>query len=139
MSNKYHTWDILLTPDGDFALDSSGDLAIAQRNELIVQVAQICLKTTNPDWFIGDIGADLEDLLGMENSRETAELGIAKIKEALMKTEFFEEEDIWVEATPINKSTIVFFLFINSPFSEDPMVYRIDLDLSFGSTVRRVA
>ena len=75
----------------------------------------------------------------MENSRETAELGIAKIREALMKTEFFEEEDIWVEATPINKSTIVFFLFINSPFSEDPMVYRIDLDLTFGSTVRRVA
>lgn len=137
--NRYDTRDLQFTEDGDLALDANGDLATVEGNDLLEQMIRIPLKTTNPDWFNDAIGADMEDLLGLENSRDTAELGKTKIKQALIDTEFFEPEDIWIEAKPISQSAITFFVFIQSPFSvEGPLVYEVELDLGFGATTRRV-
>lgn len=151
--NRYETSDIRLSEDGDFELDDNFSIRSATGNELMEQMTRVVIKTTNPDWgnfskegtsetfhsSITKVGADLEDLIGMENSRETAELGKTKIKNAMVRTGFFEEEDIHIEAKPTSMSTIVFFLFINSPFAENPLIYQIDLDLGFGPTVRRVS
>jgi flagellar basal body rod protein FlgG len=128
----------MFTEDGDFALDKNGDLALAKENELIEQNVRIPLRTVNPDWVSDAIGADMEDLLGLENTRETASLGKTKIKNALMKTGFFNEGDIWLEAKPTSTSAITFFVFINSPFSSNPLVYEADVDLGFGATIRKV-
>jgi hypothetical protein len=136
--NRYYTSDIKLTDAGDFALDSNGDLATVMKEELIQQMATICLKTTNPDWFNDAVAADLEDLIGQPNSRGTAELGKSKIKNALVSTGFFEAADVWVEARVYDEATIIFFLFINSPFSASPIVYQITLDLGSGTLIRRV-
>lgn len=138
--NRYHTNDLKLTEDGDFELDERGDFALASGNDLLGQNVTIVTKSTNPDWFGETFPADLEDLLGLENSRETAELGKTKIKEGLVRTGFFDKEDIWIEAkpNPANRNGIVFFIFIRSPFSSDALVYQLDLDLGFGYTARRV-
>jgi hypothetical protein len=80
----------------------------------------------------------MEDMIGLENTRETAEVGMAKIRNAYLKTGFFDEGDIWIEAKPTTASSIVFFVFVNSPFDNNPLVYEVDLDLGFGSTTRRV-
>lgn len=135
---RYNTVDLKWTDEGDFALDNDGDLAVVMENELIEQNIKIPMKVTNPDWESDPIGADMEDLIGLENTRETAELGKTKIKNAFMRTGFFDEGDIWIEAKPTSKSSIMFFVFINSPFSATPLVYEVDLDLGFGSTIRRV-
>lgn len=135
---RYDTTDLKLTEDGDFALGEDGDLALVLENELIEQNIRIPMKTANPDWESDPIGADMEDLIGLENTKETAELGKTQIMNAFMATEFFEEGDIWIEATPTSTSTIMFFVFVNSPFAETPLVYEVELDLGFGSTTRRV-
>jgi hypothetical protein len=137
--NRYYTSDIKLNNLGDFELDSNGDLVTVTGEDLIQQMATICLKTTNPDWFNDAIAADLEDLIGKPNSRDTAELGKSKIKNALISTGFFEAKDIWVEAKVYDEATIIFFLFINSPFSAAPIVYQITLDLGSGTLIRRVS
>lgn len=136
--NRYDTIDLFLTEDGDFALDGTGDLRAADGNALIHQNISNALKSSNPDWFMEDFPADLEDLIGMENSEETAEVGKQKIKNSLVRTGFFDAGDIWVEARPAGEMQMVFFIFINSPFAQDPLLYQADLDLGFGASVRRV-
>lgn len=136
--NRYDSVDLKFTKDGDFALSEDGDLALSEGNELIDQMAEIVLKTTNPDWSFEDFPADLEDLIGFENTKDTASLGKDKIIKSLVKTGFFEEEDIWVEATPVDYMTIAYVVFIRSPFSEKPLVYRINLDLGVGAEIRRI-
>jgi hypothetical protein len=136
--NRYYTSDIKLNDLGDFELDSNGDLSTVVAEDLIQQMSTICLKTTNPDWFNETIAADLEDLIGKPNSRDTGELGKSKIKNALVATGFFDTKDIWVEAKVYDEATIIFFLFINSPFSVNPIVYQITLDLGSGTLIRRV-
>jgi hypothetical protein len=135
---RYNTADLKWTDDGDFVLTEDGDLMLVAENELIEQNIKIPLKTVNPDWASDPIGADMEDMIGLENTRETAEIGKAKIKNAYLKTGFFDEGDIWIEAKPTSPSTIMFFVFVNSPFDNNPLVYEVDLDLGFGSTTRRV-
>lgn len=136
--SRYDTTDLWLTEDGDLALDASGDFRTASGNHLIHQNISNTLKSSNPDWFMEDFPADLEDLIGKENSEETAELGKRKIKEGLVRTGFFESEDIWVEARPTGQMEMAFFVFINSPFAPDPLIYEVELDLGFGASVRRV-
>ena len=82
--NRYHSQDLKLTKEGDFALSDDGDLALASGEELMDQMTELVLKTVNPDWEFENIGADLEDLIGFENTKDTANLGRDKIKKSLV-------------------------------------------------------
>lgn len=130
--------DIRLTPEGDFELDETGDLVLTNLSQLVEQKVNIALKTSNPDWFGDMIGADLEDLLGQEHTKETSELGKKMITSSLTAHGFFEDDNIYVEAKPYNKSTILFMLFVNIPEIGESQVYRISLDLGNGAVLRRI-
>lgn len=136
--NRYDSIDLYLTEDGDLALDETGDFRMAEGNALIQQYISNTLKTSNPDWFMESFPADLEDLIGLENSPETAEAGKEKIRNGLVQTGFFDPEDIWIEAKPTGQMEIAFFVFINSPFEAEPLIYEVELDLGFGASIRRV-
>lgn len=136
--NRYDTTDLLLSEEGDFLLDETGDLQLVNKDALIQQMVMVTLKSSNPDWFRETFPADLEDLIGKENSEETGNLGKEKILAGLLRTGFFEKEDIWIDARPVNEMEIMFFVFIRSPFADDPLIYEVQLDLGFGTSVRRV-
>lgn len=136
--NREVVWDLALDEEGDLILDSEGDLQTYNKNDLLVQIVEICLKTTNPDWPIENIGVDLEDLIGLDNTRETAEYGASKIKESLLKTGFLKEDEIWIEYKPSGYTSIVFFIYIKSPFDDRVFLYETEIDVTIGSSVRRV-
>lgn len=130
--------DIRLTGEGDFDFDEDFGIRVATPLEKIEQTVRICIMTTNPDWYYDKIGADLEDLLGLPNSRETAEKGKTKIMKAIMMTDVVDPEDIHIEAKPTNRNTITFLVFIRTDHTDDPMAFRADMELGSDIQVRRV-
>ena len=71
------------------------------------------LKTDNPDWFHHiQMGADLSDLIGEFNTRETGELGAEKIRKALQYGNSFGGLPISVRPIPISPEEIMFSIDI---------------------------
>lgn len=130
--------DIRLTPEGDFGLNENYEIEMASRIQLIEQTLYICIKTTNPDWFYDAVGADLEDLLGLPNTRETAEKGMQQITRAILQSRVIEAADLHIEAKPTGKSTITFLIFVRTDELIDPIVFRADLELGTDIAVRRI-
>lgn len=134
---RYYNADIKRTPDGDLELDGK-DLRLTLGNDFLQQQIENRLGTSNPDWFLDSIGADLEDLLGEPNTKETGLRGQEMIMTSLTKDGMFIKEDIYIKAVPISKDEINYFVFINSSFSEEPVGYEISLHLSSGARIKKV-
>lgn len=131
-------FDIFLTADGDFEITNTGDLRLVTDNDLIAQYVRCVLDSSSPDWFYDEVGADLEDYLGEPNTRQTAESAKQKILTALTRDGLIAQEDILVEAVPISKTEIRFFVFINSGNPDLPMGFDVSLQLGAGAIVRRI-
>ncbi|MFW6029045.1 MAG: hypothetical protein ACOCRO_02195 [Halanaerobiales bacterium] len=124
---KYKEKDILFYNkknnefDGDIRI-TNGDIKIANPEESVKQEVYNRLKTNNPDWYRHyNLGADLEDIRGMDNTEDTAELGKLKIINALTHDNRFNKSDIEIEAVPTNKDEITYYIFINLGYKK-PLV-----------------
>lgn len=129
--------DITLTEDGDFVL-VDGDFVLAYDMEYIKQQIFHRIKTMNPDWFYDKIGADLEQLLGKPNTRETATLGIDLIREALTNGGFIDAESIYVKPIPVNNETITYFIMIKVDDATKPLTFKVNIALSAGINIEEV-
>jgi len=92
------------------------------------------LKTENPDWYhhMG-IGANLSDLIGLPNTRETAQLGIENITISLMYKGLYNRSQINVQATPISFTQILFTIEIekfNNRIVQLPVVFDLETGVS---------
>lgn len=135
---RYNETDIKITTDGDFAIQD-GDFALVENVEAVAQNAYCRLMSADPEWYMENISANLEDLLGKPNTRETAESGENLIREALMKDDLINYDDIYVQAVPIGKFELKFYVFFKpDEYGEDPVGFEVDVNLSAGATVRRV-
>lgn len=133
----YGKKDLLLSDDGDLILSEDYNIKTTEKGELIHQLVMVAVKSTNPEWFMESFPADMEDLIGLENSRQTGDMGIKKIRSSLIQVGFEDDENIWIEAKPISNSEILFFVFINIE-GEEKMIFEIGVNLDFGVSARRV-
>lgn len=132
--------DLKLTPEGDLVMDSVG-LETVEKQEYISQSARIRVKISDPEWFdltVKDIGANLEDLLGLPNSPETAELGVNKIGEALTKDGLLDADDIYIRPVPVGRYYIAFYLFISTTEDGEPQGFEILFNLETGLEIGSV-
>lgn len=135
---RYNRTDLKLTPQGDLALSPAGDLATVEKLEYQEQQAMCRVKSVTVDWFYDKIGADLEDLLGRENNRGTADELKKRVTEALIKDGMTDAADVYIEVAPVGKGKLVAFLFLNSPYATEPKGFEIELDLAGGATIRPI-
>jgi hypothetical protein len=135
---RYDRTDLTLTSAGDLALTAGGDLATVNQLQYQAQQALCRVKSVTVDWLYDNVGADLEDLLGLENNPATAELFKTKVKAALTQGGFLEEQDIYAEVIPTDKAKLVMFLFLNSPFAQDATGFEVSLDLAAGAIIRPI-
>lgn len=129
--------DIALTPDGDFILEDY-DIKLTDDAEYLKQQAQNRIKSIKVDWRYDHIGADMEDLIGQANTTDTAQWGTEKLTEALTFDGLFDVVDLYIKPIPLDKSTVVFFVFINSQLFEDPYSLLVEIDLQADVTVKEV-
>lgn len=136
---RYDESDLMFTEDGDFAIGERGDFLLVDKNEYVAQSARHRIRTSDPDWFdheVEEIGANLEDLIGMGNNPETARLGIERITNSLTNTSLIDRQDLLIKPIPLSRYMISFFVFITTPFEENPIGFQIMFNLENGVTIR---
>lgn len=125
--------DLALSADGDL-LTERGDLKLVSGDDYRRQQVLIRLKSIRVNWRYDHIGADLESIIGKPNTQDTAKEGIDLIVQALTEDGLFKAEELYVKPVPLNKSAILFFVFVNTV--GDPMSFVVEIDLQAGVIVR---
>ena len=133
---RYFSRDLKLTPDGDLALTPGGDLALAEGADFIQQSAYNRLRSVTVDWFYDHIGADLEDFIGQPNSRETADRIVAQLTNSLVQDGLVSSGDVYIRPVPVDKSNILLFVFINTPYADKPLGFEVAVGLQGGVSVK---
>jgi hypothetical protein len=138
---RYDDSDLMFTDDGDIVINERGDFALVNKNEYVEQTSRDLLRTSDPDWQdydvnITEIGANMEDLIGMPNNPDTAKMGIDRISAALTRYSLVNREDIFIKPVPLSRYIIMFFVFIKTPHEETPIGFQISFNLESGVTVR---
>lgn len=134
----YEESDLRITKDGDLVV-KDGDFDLVHDFEAAAQNVYCRLKSSDPEWFQEIICGNLEDLLGKPNTRDTATEGENMIKDALMKDGLISYDDLYVQAIPMDKFTLIFYVYFKpTDYEGDPIGYEVELNLSIGAQVRRV-
>ncbi len=127
-------------PDGSITTDKQDDgvfiydLSLGLGYEAEQTIIKNRIKTENPDWFHhANIGADLSDLIGEPNTRETAERGVGTILRSLTYANLYSEGNIDIKPLPVSDSEIVFFIRIydgNAVRFYIPLVFNLTTGVS---------
>lgn len=134
----YNESDLRITLDGDLVIKDA-DFDLVHDFEATAQNVYCRLKSSDPEWFQETICANLEDLLGKPNTQETALAGEEMIKDTLTKDGLVDYEDLYVQAVPLDKFTLIFYVYFKpNDYKGDPIGYEVELNLSIGAKVRRV-
>jgi hypothetical protein len=87
------------------------------------------LKTDNPDWLLHpEVGADLAELKGLPNTRETGKLAIELVERCLTEDGFLSRNDIQVRPVPISSDEILIHISIarNANNLVIPVLYNLE-------------
>lgn len=136
--------DIMITEDGDFILCEDEneahtvcEMLSCKESDYLAQIIMNRVKTMKPDWFYDHVGADLEQLLGEDNTEDTANKGIELINNALCGDGFLEEENVWIKPSPVDIYTIVYLLAVRVSDLEQ-LMFKINIALSSGVNIEEV-
>lgn len=126
--------DLYLTESGDLAVTSNGDLALTETVwRDLSQQAYLRIMTQTDDFTLyPNLGADLESLIGMPQSPETAEVGKQLIMSALNREGRFIGLPIEIRAVPTSFQSIRFDIYITYG-SRTQMILSIEQDLGIQS------
>jgi len=133
----------------DFSLDTNGELMLNPEtwdihhkmdNDLRIQLAYNRIKSVSTNWFIDEIGANLESLIGQPCNRDTAEAGKLLITQQLTFDSLWEQEEILIKATINNMINITYNIYfkIKDKDTDDTYSYELiaDIDLVKGVRIR---
>jgi hypothetical protein len=124
--------DLALTLDGDIKIGPTGDLDLVRGDFSLRDQIIFRLKTQRGDWLLfPECGADLEAVIGLQNSPDTGALIEDSARYALLHDGFIAESDIQlINAVPLSENEIVLFLTVNG--EEGNLEFQIPLDLREG-------
>lgn len=103
MAGNYDSIDFDFTWDGDFVLDTQGDLKDTSEDRLLSIRNEIftIVKSSLGDWREDiNVGADLDDFVGEPNNRSTAAGIQTRLESAL--SELINLGDLNIQVTPVS-------------------------------------
>ena len=103
MAGNYDSVDFDFSWDGDFVIDSQGDLKDTNEDKLASIKNEIftIVKSSLGDWREDpNVGADLDDFVGESNSRNTADNIQARLESSM--SELVSIQDLSIRLTPVN-------------------------------------
>ena len=135
------TFDIMIDSTGEMLTDDGGEIASVTKEDLRFQLAFCRIKSVAHNWFIDNIGANLEELIGRRCNSETAEYGKQKIINELTKDGLYSNSEIHITASIENNFYINYDIYLKAyqGESEDTIVtakITATLDLVRGVLVR---
>lgn len=133
----------------DFSLDETGelninstthDIELKTSDELRIQMAFTRIKSVSNNWYIDNIGANLETLIGKPCDSTNADYGKEKIINSLIYDGLWNEDDIYIKSEIINNKNIKYYVYLRTyqSESEDTITTEIivELDLVKGVNIR---
>lgn len=116
--------------------DSDGNLitdcAVSSGEDEITQLVYAVVRTQAPDFTLHpSLGGNLEDLIGMPNTRATGQLGASKIATALSGLPLLTGYTINVTASPASKDQILFLINITN--GANSYIFPVSFDLARGT------
>jgi len=134
-------FDFGFTPEGEIIIDQeTHDIKKCLNDDLRIQLAYNRIKSISRTWYIDEIGANLEEIIGKPCSEEIADYGKLRITEALTSDNLWNTDDIFIKAEIKNNTMIAYsiYLKIYQQETEDTYSYEIiaELDLVKGVYIR---
>jgi hypothetical protein len=128
--------DFKLTELGDLEKDSlTNNLGLVFGNSERLQKAYCRIKSISHNWFVDQLGADLEEIIGMPMNESSISLGEDKIYNVLMKDELFTLEEIYVETFKTSFTAIEIYVYLRDTNLVSCSVIKVDLDLVKGVSI----
>lgn len=134
-------FDMTFLNEGEIILDREDhDIYTVEGDELRIQLAYNRMKSISHDWFVDEVGADLEELIGKHCTKDIVEYGKQKIISVLTIDDLWSIDDIAVIGSINSNVNITYsvYLKIYQDENEDPWSYEItaELDLVKGVFIR---
>lgn len=134
-------FDFGFTTEGEIIVDNeSHDISQVTSDDLRIQLAYNRIKSISHNWFVDEIGADLEEIIGKSCTEDMAEYGKRKILNVLTIDSLWDEDDIFIKSEIKNNTNITYdiYLKIYQSETEDTYSYEIvaELDLIKGVFIR---
>ena len=134
-------FDFAITTDGELIVDEQNhDIAKSTEDDLRIQLAYDRIKSISKNWFVDEIGADMEELIGRPCTEDIAEYGKQKIINVLLVDDLWKKEDIFIKAEIKDNVHIIYSVYLKlfQSETEDTISYEIivELDLVKGVFIR---
>ena len=134
-------FDFGFSPDGEIIIDSeTHDIYKSQEDKLKIQLSYNRIKSISNNWFIDEVGADLEEIIGKACNETTAEYGKLKIIDVLTFDGLWNDKDIFIKSEIKNNINITYNIYLKLHQSDTEEVYSyeidVELDLIKGVNVR---
>ncbi len=124
----------------DFAITTEGELIIDEENhdiikslddDLRIQLAYNRIKSISKNWFVDEVGADMEELIGRPCTEDMAEYGKQKIINVLLIDDLWNKDDIFIKAEIKDNVHIIYSVYLKlfQSETEDTISYEITVEL----------
>lgn len=111
----YNEIDIQVSASGDLVVGANKDFQMAEPSGCLQQDIAFRARTDKDDFEPHpDIGADLQSLIGEQNTRENAGIAERKLFDSLTKDGRIERQDLVVKGVPIAMNTVAVYTFVNA-------------------------
>ena len=122
-------FDFGFSPDGEIIVDSdTHDIYKSQEDELKIQLSYNRIKSISNNWFIDEVGADLEEIIGKACNETTAEYGKLKIIDVLTFDGLWDDKDIFIKSKINNNINITYNIYLKLYQSDTEEVYSYEID-----------
>ena len=122
-------FDFGFSPDGEIIVDTdTHDIYKSQEDELKIQLSYNRIKSISKNWFIDEVGADLEEIIGKACNETTAEYGKLKIIDVLTFDGLWDDSDIFIKSEIKNNINITYNIFLKLRQSDTEEVYSYEID-----------
>ncbi|MBY2476151.1 hypothetical protein KWV16_04605 [Clostridioides difficile] len=130
-------FDFCITDSGELIYDNnSNNLLYLNSDDLLRQKCICRIKSVTKDWFNVDyIGSDIEKFLGKLNNKNTLDLIIESIENALFYEKLVEKNSLFfIPKIYIDK--IELLIFIKERKNNNPIVINMEIDIVGGVKIK---
>ena len=132
--------DFFFSSNGDFRLGDGGRLerTVGYDHRALVQTIVKRLSSTKYDWSQQpQVGANMGDFLGQNNSRETARLIKSRIVSELTRDRLISSSSLTVQIVPVSKTAILIAVFIRTDDPSQPIAVQFTYDMRDNKLIPR--
>ena len=125
-------FDFAITTEGELIIDEENhDIVKSLDDDLRIQLAYNRIKSISKNWFVDEIGADMEELIGRPCTEDMAEYGKQKIINVLLIDNLWNKDDIFIKAEIKDNVHIIYSVYLKlfQSETEDTISYEITVEL----------